>query len=148
MAIGWLGGLFREEPVVTPDPVDYVSVASAAGRDARFPLAVPSALPDGWRATSARWDRIDEHWHIGILTADDEYVGVEQSGSGSEETRRRYAPGTTEDGTVAVAGRQWLRLLDDDGTVTLLREAGESTTVVSGSVSERTLVAFAAGLSR
>lgn len=144
---GWLGSLFRNQPEVEPDTVDYRAIAAAAQEGAGFPLTVPSRLPQAWRATSARWDPTDRQWHIGVLTGDEEYVGLEQSGAGLAQARRAFAPDSTQAGTVDVARRPWLRFVDGQtGEVTLMEERSRSVVAVTGSVPEATLAAYAAWL--
>ncbi len=144
VTIGWVGGLFRADTVVEPAAVDYAAIAATAQDAADFELAVPADLPDGWRATSARWHSGEQRWHLGLLTAEDEYVGLEQLSAGVSEARNAVAPGSTQAGSVMIAGRSWMRLVDEDtGAVTLLRDLRSSTLLVSGSAPEPALVGFA-----
>ncbi len=144
VTIAWLGGLFRADTVVEPEAVDYEAVARGPQVDSGFALLVPARLPDGWRATSARWGAADRHWHIGILTAEQEYVGVEQSRLDAQAAQETYAPGATEAGAVQVSGRPWVRLVDEQtGALALLDEQPEYTVVVTGSAPETTLAVLA-----
>lgn len=148
LVVGWLAGLFRSDSVVERDPVDYVAVARQAQQVAGFDLAVPSTLPTGWRATSARWSDVEQAWHLGILTAEGEYVGIEQSAAGnSTAMAREHAEDATIAGTVEVGGLPWRRLVDArTGEVTLVRELPRSTTLVTGTAPEPTLVLVAGRL--
>lgn len=144
VTIGWLGSLFRADTVVEPAAVDYAAIAATAQDAAGFELVVPADLPDGWRATSARWHPDEQRWHLGLLTAEDQYVGLEQLPAGVSEARTAYAPDATEAGSVTVGGRTWMRLVDEDtGAVTLLREWRSSTVLVNGSAPEPALEGFA-----
>ncbi|CAN5857244.1 hypothetical protein BH20ACT6_BH20ACT6_10940 [soil metagenome] len=144
VVVAWLGGLFRPDTAVEPVPVDYLAVAATARDEAGFTLVVPDELPDGWRATSARWEPAEARWHLGVLTADDEYVGLEQVSGDAATARAAYAPDATEAGAVNVAGRPWLRLVEEEtGAVALLDERRASTLVVTGSAPEPTLTGFA-----
>ncbi len=143
----WVGSLFRDETVVEPDPVDFRAVAAQAQPAADFTLAVPGDLPDGWRATSARWEPLDQQWHVGILTDDDQYVGIEQATANVSELVAQYASAATEAGTVDVAGTPWRRFVDEEtGEVALVLSAPRAATLVTGTVAEATLVLVAAGL--
>jgi len=143
----WVGSLFRDETVVEPDPVDFRAVAAQAQPAADFTLAVPGDLPDGWRATSARWEPLDQQWHLGILTDDNQYVGVEQATANVSELVAQYASAAVEAGTVDVAGTPWRRFVDEEsGEVALVLSAPRASTLVTGTVAEATLVLVAAGL--
>ncbi len=145
--VGWFLGLFRDDTVVEPDAVDYPAVAEQAQSGAPFALAVPSSLPEGWRATSARFDPGDDSWHVGILTEDDRYAGIEQSADGAARLVEEFADGSAAAGRVEIAGRQWRRLVDaGDGEVTLVRRGAQVTTLVTGSAPEPSLVLLAGGL--
>lgn len=143
----WVGSLFRNDTVVEPDPVDYRAVAEQAQPAADFALAVPDRLPSDWRATSARWDPVDEQWHLGILTADEEYVGVEQAGGDPDTLVAAYASGAVAAGEADVDGRQWRRFVDEEsGEVTLVLRTQHASTLVTGTAPEVTLVAVAGSL--
>lgn len=143
----WAFGFFRADTVVRPDTVDYAAVAEQAQPGAPFDLAVPSALPDGWRATSATYDPVDQRWHLGILTDHDEYAGVEQAAGDGRLLVADVAAGSTTAGLVRVNGRPWQRLVDtEDGEVTLVGEIGGAGTVVTGSVPDPSLVALVESL--
>jgi len=144
--VGWFLGLFRNDTVVEPDAVDYAAVAEQAQPGAPFALAVPSSLPEGWRATSARFDPGDDSWHVGILTEDDRYAGIEQSPEDASRVVEEFADGSVAAGSVEIVGRPWRRLVDvGDGEVTLVRR-GAHTTLVTGSAPEPSLVLLAGGL--
>ena len=152
LAVVWAGGLFRHDTVVQPRTVDSEAVARQAvsGPDgtASYPLLVPSTLPEGWRATQAGWDPKDGHWHIGLLTADDAYVGVEQQSAVTiDELVDRFASGATPAGDVEVGGTRWRVYVGAGGdrTAIVTRFAGVSTMVL-GSPSTAMLASFARSL--
>jgi len=66
---------------VTPDRpetrVDLADAVTGAKATATFDVIAPPVLPDGWIATSARFT--PDAWHLGVLTADDKYIGLEQT---------------------------------------------------------------------
>lgn len=145
--VGWFLGLFRNDTVVEPDAVDYAAVAEQAQPGAPFALVVPSSLPEGWRATSARFDPGDDSWHVGILTEDDRYAGIEQSAEDAARVVEEFAGGSVAAGSVEIAGRPWRRLVDaGDGEVTLVRRGAQATTLVTGSAPQPSLVLLAGGL--
>lgn len=146
LVLAWAAGLFRGDTVVEPEPVDYLAIAAEAEPDAGFALARPVELPAGWRATSARWEPSNRLWHLGLLTADEEYVEVEQSDDPAVVAAANEADPTPA-GSVDVDGTAWRRLVDEEtGEVGLVHRFAESTTLVTGTAPEATLTAFAATL--
>ena len=146
LVVAWAAGLFRSDTVVEPESVDYRAIAAEAEPEAGFVLAVPADLPTAWRATSARWDPGDRLWHLGILTADEEYVEVEQSDDPAVVAAANEAEPTPA-GSVDVEGTAWRRLVDEPaGEVSLVYRSSNSTTLVTGTAPEATLTAFAATL--
>ena len=74
----------RDTDDPTP-PYDYSGDLTAAREQAPFEVLAPSSLPDGWYATSADSTTAGPvfSWHLGLITDDDEYVGLEQSNEAS-----------------------------------------------------------------
>jgi len=146
LVLAWAAGLFREDTVVEPEPVDYLAVAAQARPEAGFALARPAELPAGWRATSARWAPGDRLWHLGMLTADEEYIEVEQSDDPAVVAAANEA-NPTPAGSVDVEGTPWRRLVDEEtGEVSLVYRSADSTTLVTGTAPHATLNSFAATL--
>lgn len=102
---------------------------------ATFPLLAPSSLPDGWRATSARFNVTEpQTWHLGVLTDKDRYLGLEQA---HESVRTMVASFVDKEATqgpdVVVNGVTWQSFSDSGGDHALVRQEGEVTTLVVGS---------------
>ena len=137
----------REEPDPAP-PVDYVTAAEAAREAAPFEVLAPAELPEGWRATSVRYQSgAQAHWHLGVLTAEDEYVGLEQILGDVDDAVQTFAPGTSPVGSATIDGRRWeVRTDPERGETTLVRQDGEVSTVVTGTVSEPVLVDYIGSL--
>jgi hypothetical protein len=146
----WLGGQLRTDAEAEPDTVDYLTAAAVADEAASYPLAVPPSLPDGWRATSARWRTADSSWHIGILTDDQDYVGIEQAPAGGlPDLLEEYAPDVVGQGTVEAAGVSWRRYVGgSDGETAIGLESARSAILLVGTVDEAQLVKLAAALPR
>lgn len=69
--------LTREQPDIRPQ-VDYLSCVAYL-QEADTAVVYPGDLPPGWTATSINFERgAPPHWRIGMVTADDEFVGVVQ----------------------------------------------------------------------
>ena len=69
----------RTQPESSVRTVQYEQALGFAREQADFPLVAPASLPDGWRATSAEFVPEPGRWHLGLLTDEDRYVGLEQS---------------------------------------------------------------------
>jgi len=129
-------------------PLDYVAAADAAREAAPFDVLAPTALPQGWRATSVRYQAgAEAHWHLGVLTAQDEYVGLEQIADDVEDAVAAFAPGTSPVGSATIDGVRWeVRTDPDRGETTLVRHNGEVSTVVTGTASQPVMVDYIEGL--
>ena len=96
---------------VTPDEptraVDYRSAVESSRTVADFELLAPDSLPQGWRATSVRFE--PDSWHLGVLTDDDDYVGLEQvkadTPAGDRAVRERKPRRTARPSSAARRGR-------------------------------------------
>ena len=142
-----IGAFALYQALLTDDPgdptpaLDYQTAVDAARTDAGFPVLAPAELPDGWKATSVRYTPGAKWaWHLGVLTADEEYVGLEQARIDPDSLIKSAAGGTVEAGTTDVDGTEWqVRRDDSRGETTLVRHDQGVTTVVTGSVSQDAL---------
>jgi hypothetical protein len=134
----------RTEVENTVDAVDFSGPAEFAREQARFPVLAPAELPEGWRATSVRFDNgRDQAWHVGFLTAADDYVGLEQADeSAADLVEQHVDEDATEGDPVTVDGEEWRSWTDEGGDSALVRETDEVTTLVVGTVEQQTLVEF------
>jgi hypothetical protein len=131
LALYGIGQLFTSTPETVVKAIDYEEVVAQARPAATFPLAAPADLPDGWRATSARFQA--NGWHLGVLTDDDDYVGLEQLTASADRAVDRFAEDSKDDGTAEVAGETWTVRTGPDGRVTYVRNADGLTTLVNSS---------------
>jgi hypothetical protein len=140
-AIALYQALWTEDPAPPNRSVEYATAAEAARDDANYPLLAPPRLPDGWRATSVRYTQGEEwSWHLGVLTSDEEYVGLEQATVDVDTLVGEAAEGTEPVGSVQIDGTDWqLRRDESRGETTLVRRSGGVTTLVTGSASQDTL---------
>src|SRR3954471_425217 len=102
-------GALRKHPADPGKAVDYKDPAQFARGEADFDVLVPRELPDGWIATSVRYvGGPEQSWHLGLLTNDRRYVGLEQA--------ERPASGMVEEfvdenavrgGQVRIDGHTW-----------------------------------------
>lgn len=153
----------RLDPAPSVQAVDYVRPAQFAQEEAGFEVLAPPELPEGWSATSVRFDDGDDgdeqSWHLGLLTADQRYIGVEQA--------ERTVAAMVEDfvdvdarqgGEVEVRGETWTAWSDPgrdpgadpstepEGDLALVREDEGVTALVVGTVSQDALSDFVATL--
>ncbi|MGA0107802.1 MAG: DUF4245 domain-containing protein [Candidatus Nanopelagicales bacterium] len=66
--------------------IDLNAVSRATSQRTDLPIYAPENLPDGWLATSGRLEQIQNQpmWRFGLVTADEEFVGVKVSASKPE----------------------------------------------------------------
>jgi hypothetical protein len=140
----------REQVEVRPEPVDYLAAVAALQQGGLTPI-YPSVVPDGWMVTS-----IDRpagegfEWGMGLLTADDEFIGVRQADGSVDELVEEYVdPVTRADGQVTVTSGPaptWSVFTDEGGDTGLAAEVGGQTVLVFGSASQDELVTVAEAL--
>ena len=94
------------------DPVtaiDWRGPATYAEEQADFEVLTPEALPDDWIASSARWTGGREpHWHLGLLTEQRQYVGLEQEDRSSDDMVEEYVdPDAAQGKELVIYGVTW-----------------------------------------
>ena len=139
----------RADPADPVRAVDYGRDADFAREQASFDLVAPPSLPDGWRATTVEYvPGPDDRWHLGILTGQDRYVGLEQSAdSVATMVETHVDPDAAKGAPVLVDGVPWSTYTDSGGDRALvLRTGGTTTLVVGHEVPQADLVSFAASL--
>jgi hypothetical protein len=139
--------------------VEWVPVAESAARTASYEvLAPPVTFP--WPATSARVEPQADGtlgWRAGFYTPDEEYAAVLQRGDFPKQAlaaQQEWIESETRNGvaggTVAVGGREWMRMEGDptpDDRRSLVLIEGGTATVVTGSASWAELETLAGTLS-
>jgi uncharacterized protein DUF4245 len=133
--------VLRDDPGDPTPAVDYQTAVQAARQDAGYPVVAPTELPDGWEATSVRYTPAPQWgWHVGVITDDEEYVGLEQAVIAPADLIESAAEGTVPAGTTDIDGTEWqVRRDEGRGETTLVRHQGKVTTMVTGSASQETL---------
>jgi Protein of unknown function (DUF4245) len=113
---GYVGfrALTRDQPELDPD-VDYASCVAYL-QEADLSVVYPKELPSGWRANVIHYARATPpEWRIGLLTVDDEFVGVVQQQDDVDDLLAAYVdenPSQGEDaappnGLGATAWQTW-----------------------------------------
>jgi hypothetical protein len=149
-----VGVIWAISSVVSPDDearpveaVDYSRPLAAAREAADYPVLAPRTLPAGWVPTTVSYSGGGGgvRWHLGLLTPQREYVGLEQAGRDPQALLRRYAGGLARVGTVAVGGEPW-RVYASETDTALVRLEGDVVTVVVGTAEAGVLESFARSL--
>lgn len=146
-------GLFRENKPTPVRTVDYARSLDFGREEGRLAMLAPDRLPRGWRATSASYTRDPSPaWHLGVLTDQEEYVGLEEGRDSPAEMARQHVDvDARRDGTVRIAGERWQVWRDSGGDYAVIRslpgpERVRETVLVVGSAPEQQVRAFAARL--
>jgi hypothetical protein len=139
---------------VTPDEptrsVDYRSAVESSRTVATFELIAPESLPKGWRATSVRF--APDSWHLGVLTDDDDYVGLEQVKADTQRAVERFANGSRADHRTVVSGETWTMHTGPRDNLTYVRRDspdsdGGMTIVVTGTAPRVVMERYISSLS-
>jgi uncharacterized protein DUF4245 len=130
--------------------VEYTAQLADARKAASW-IRGPEPMPSGWKATSVEFRAPQQSpitWHLGIVTDQKKYVGLEQSNVTTRGFQADELGKTTDDGTSTVAGVVWQRktLQDRDGEHALVLVGPGVTTIVTGNAGYQALETFAATL--
>jgi hypothetical protein len=111
----------------------------------------PAPMPAGWTATSVEFRTPEQSpitWHLGIVTNEKKYVGLEQSNVTGPKFQSEELGKTTDDGTSSVEGVTWQRkvLLERKNENALVLVGSGVTTIVVGNAGYPALEAFASVL--
>lgn len=138
--------VLADERTPQVETVDYSAQLASAERLADYEVLAPQGLPEGWRATSVDVEETGDAvaWHLGFLSPDDRYVGVEQT-SGELDPVIADRIGRPGGATVEVGGRSW-KVYRGGRDNALVRVDDGVTTVVNGSPEVKVLRRFAASL--
>lgn len=136
---------------VEPDQkesVDYQSALTSARRDASFDLLAPTTLPPGWYANSVRYQPgVKGRWHLGVVTDQDDYIGLEQTSVSVRRTVAQFASETEARGKVEAGGFEWQLRKSKKSETTLVRRAGDITVLVTGTAPQKVIERYAGSLS-
>lgn len=132
------------------NPIEYSAQLQDARKVAPW-VRGPEPMPAGWTATSAEFrapQQSPASWHLGIVTDQKKYVGLEQSNVTSRGFQADELGRTADDGTSTVAGVVWQRktLLDRENEHALVLVGSGVTTIVTGNAGYQALETFAAAL--
>jgi len=138
-----LRDLNRHVPGSPVQPVDYAGTAAYAQERASFDVLAPDELPEGWKATTVGFVADPSRWHLGVLTDQDKYVGLEQARSSVASMVSTYVdPEATRGKQVTIDGEAWVLRSDSGGDTALVRHARGVTTLVVTTADEDVLVDY------
>ena len=146
-------GLVRDNPdAPLVEPVDYAPVVAPAAEQTGWPVAAPDPLPEGWVARSVRFEAPPgPSWHLGMLTDQQQYVGIEQSLAAVPSMVEAYVGAdAVADGSVQLprpvaagepAGEPvtWRRWRDEGGDIALTTRIDDQVLLVVATGGEQTL---------
>lgn len=143
--VGWRA-LNRDNSGVGVQAVDYRAWLKAAVQDHRLAAVAPPSLPSGWTATSASYTSgVSPHWHLGVLTPDRQYVGIEEGLAPADEQVSQYVDANATRGpAVSIGGHRWQTYTDARGDHAFVR----SFAAPRGGVTETLLVVGSAPVSQ
>ncbi|MCW2748828.1 MAG: hypothetical protein JWP10_1970 [Nocardioidaceae bacterium] len=142
-----VGLFFTRTPDAQSRAVDYKTPLAQAATISTFDLLAPGQLPDGWIATSVSFDPGPKgRWHIGTLTEDGDYVGLEQSPRDEQSLLDEFSPKTSAKGDVEVAGQTWQLRTSGSGETSLVRRDSGVTVLVTGTAPRKDIDRFAESL--
>lgn len=156
LLIVWFFQRAPERPPV--QAVDAVGAASAAQKQASFPLLVGTGLPEGWVPVKATWTprggQLLGHgiaeadtWVVGYQTPDESYVSVSQQEGKLASFVSEMTGGADPDGRSTVGGQTWQRYRAATGDDRfLVRVSASDTTIVGGAEPYGALEAFLTSL--
>ena len=115
--------IFRENPETPVRAVDWKIQVKAGTADRKLAMLAPTALPTGWKATSASYDTgSSPAWHLGLLTASRKYVGIEEGRSSVEDLVAEHVDVNAVKGKqVQLGGQAWQQWTDSGGDYGLSR---------------------------
>ena len=149
LGVWGVGQFFAVSPDEPTSEVDWRTAAGGIEPRAGFVPLVPDELPAGWRATRA--ELVEGRWQLGLVTADEEYVGLTQRPGDAADLRRLVddrAPDSEVEGTERIGGRAWQESTTPGGDRTFARVVDSQAVVVTGSAPRAELIDFVASLVR
>ena len=104
--------------------IDYSAVAQGARSDDKLLVVAPDRLPLGWKATSATYTRgVSPTWHLGMLTGDTKYVGVEEARSSIQALVDEHVDKDAQRGKdVTIGAEKWQTWTDSGGDYAVARK--------------------------
>jgi len=121
-----------KEPIAVR-AVEYTTEVARAREDKQLVVLAPERLPLGWKATSATYrGGASATWHLGTLTDDRKYVGVEEARASIKDLVEEHVDTKAERGAdVTIGGEAWQTWTDSGGDYAVARTLQGAETVES-----------------
>ena len=146
-------GLTSDEEPTPVRAIDYSASVQGARADGKLTVLAPDRVPPGWKATSATYTRgVSPTWHLGLLTGDTKYVGVEEARASIEDLVEEHVDENAQRGKdVTIGAQKWQTWTDSDGDYAVARalagpKGAEESVLVVGTAPERQVRQLAASL--
>lgn len=156
VVVGWVAfrALTSDHESTPVRTVDWKPWVKAGQDEGKLAMMAPAELPTGWRATSVSYQSgVTPSWHLGMLTDDDRYVGLEERQAPLDELVREHVDKQATQGKpVRIGGRTWHSFTDSGGDYAVGyadKRPGQATTeswLVVGSAPPAEIRDFAASL--
>ena len=153
--VGVLLAIVPRSDKIDQPALDARSVAAQAGQQTGLPFLVPAGLPEGWKATSARYGPSTDQlmtWMGGWQTPSGGYVAIRQTKAASPAWVQQATADGTDQGTVQAGGTTWRKLYSTEHRQTSLVDvptadgAGSVATVVTATAGMDEIEQFVAAL--
>ncbi|MGB3413544.1 MAG: DUF4245 domain-containing protein [Microbacteriaceae bacterium] len=109
VAVLWMTVL-RPSGSIVPE-IDYATAVLNAERGYSEDIVAPE-LPEGWtlNAANVRTDQSDKqlYWYLGIVTADEQFIALNQRIDADESWTIRMMDSTLPSGDITLAGKSWI----------------------------------------
>lgn len=139
--------LFSQDTATPVRAVSYRGQLADARQMAGYRVLAPSGLGAAWVPTSVDVRRSGQtvRWHLGFLTPEREYVGLEQGDRAPGRVAAQFVAHLRPSGALTVAGAPWRVYRGETDTALVRQESGVATVVV-GTAPTGDLVTFARSL--
>lgn len=128
--------------------VDTAPVFTQARNSGAFPVAVPTGLPKGWKATSAaaQGTGATPSLRIGYITPSGGFAQLVEQGRRPGAARPAPPSGMTPAGARVIAGHDWVRFTGGKNQTTLERVEDKRVIQLVGQTDEKELATLGASL--
>ncbi len=133
VAFAAIRAVTSDEQPIAVRAVNYSAEVTRAREDKQLVVMAPDRLPLGWKATSATYEGgASASWHLGSLTDDRDYVGVEEARASIKDLVEEHVDTKAERGDdVTIEGETWQTWTDAGGDYALARSLTSAATVES-----------------
>lgn len=136
-------GALRTEVDTEVPTVEYSHLLRSGQEDGKLLMLSPKPMPSGWRATSATYRAgAEPRWHLGILTSDQKYVGIDEARSEVGGLLAEVVRDPKKGDDVTIDGVTWQSWRGTTGDFALTRSEGDVAIVVRGTTARTVVEGF------